>query len=409
MSLFTAAHTAAMRDPTKRRNYSEEAEQFRREHAARRAWGLEQRHARKLRRLYGSTTAAWAAYRQRAEEVLSPVCPAPTDGEAGPPARAGSDIVTETPPASPIPAMPETALPVPALPETALPVPALPETALPAPALPDTVLPTPAKPKTALPGITLSETALPAAARPGTISPETSLPAAARPKTARPVVTTSSQVEYIPVVCDASASEVLTPEAILAGTATAEPSRDHRDRTNPVPGRPTPTTQAAQIGSEPTTAEPSAAKPSAAKPSAAKPSAAKPSTAKPSAAKPLSARRATGALTTSCIRRRDHPARRSPTRTVSRRPAGEKTPASPSRQSSADRARRRGQGRRKQTRRPASTCRIRPATNTQESARKQSIAPNILTVRGDTFDVEHYCGNEPWNGSQNGISGSGSH
>jgi hypothetical protein len=267
--LFTPAHTAAMRDHTKRRNYSEEAEQFRREHAARRAWGLEQRHARKLRRLYGSTAAAWAAYRQRAEEVLSPARSALTDDEAGPPARAETDIVT--PPASPIPALPEAALPEAALPEAALP-----------------------------------EAALPAAARPETIPPGTALP----------VVTTFAQVEDIPVVCDASAAEVPTPEAILAETTTAEPARDHRGRTNPASDRPTPTTQ-----TEPTTVELSAVE--------------------LSAVEPLSARRTARALTTSCTPRSDHPARRSPPGPVSRCSAGEAG------KSRTDRARQRGPGRRK--------------------------------------------------------------
>ncbi|HEX5201208.1 MAG TPA: hypothetical protein VFW27_14855, partial [Actinoplanes sp.] len=53
LQLFTSAQLATMRDPTKRRNYSAEAEEFRREHQRHRAWGLTQRHARKLRSLYG--------------------------------------------------------------------------------------------------------------------------------------------------------------------------------------------------------------------------------------------------------------------------------------------------------------------------------------------------------------------
>lgn len=43
-----------MRDRTRRRNYSPQAEQFRRQHERHRAWGLERRHAECLRRLRGA-------------------------------------------------------------------------------------------------------------------------------------------------------------------------------------------------------------------------------------------------------------------------------------------------------------------------------------------------------------------
>ena len=45
IGLFTRAELATMRDTTRRRNYSAEAEQFRREHERHREWGLAQRHA----------------------------------------------------------------------------------------------------------------------------------------------------------------------------------------------------------------------------------------------------------------------------------------------------------------------------------------------------------------------------
>jgi hypothetical protein len=166
-----------MRDPTKRRNYSVEAEEFRREHAARRVWGLQQRHARKMRSLHGSTSAAWADYQQRIEELQSPVCAAPADDEAGPPARAGFDSTTGTASATPGPALPQTA------------------------------------------------------------PPETAPPETAPPETAPPVATTSAQVQDIPVVCDASTSEVLIPEAILAETATTEPTAG-RGQISPAPAHP---------------------------------------------------------------------------------------------------------------------------------------------------------------------------
>ena len=69
--LFTATQMASMRVRPRRRNYSVEAEEFRRGHAEHRSWGLGQRHARKLSRLYGSTTAAEAAFQRRADEALS--------------------------------------------------------------------------------------------------------------------------------------------------------------------------------------------------------------------------------------------------------------------------------------------------------------------------------------------------
>src|SRR5262249_50675137 len=46
-----------MRDRTAARNYSPAAEEFRREHARQRAWGLERRHAEKLRRIHGDSAA----------------------------------------------------------------------------------------------------------------------------------------------------------------------------------------------------------------------------------------------------------------------------------------------------------------------------------------------------------------
>jgi hypothetical protein len=58
LSLFTRSELAAMRDRTRSRNYSPAKEQFRREHARHRDWGLARRHAEKLRRLHGNTAPA---------------------------------------------------------------------------------------------------------------------------------------------------------------------------------------------------------------------------------------------------------------------------------------------------------------------------------------------------------------
>ncbi|MFI5890408.1 hypothetical protein ACIA5D_09830 [Actinoplanes sp. NPDC051513] len=53
MEFFTRSQLAEMRDPTRARRYSPAREEFRRVHARQRAWGLIERHARKLRRLHG--------------------------------------------------------------------------------------------------------------------------------------------------------------------------------------------------------------------------------------------------------------------------------------------------------------------------------------------------------------------
>jgi hypothetical protein len=69
IGLFSRAQITSMRDRTKRRNYSEEAEEFRRDHARRRRYGLAQRHAQKLTRLYGSPARAEAEIRREFEEA----------------------------------------------------------------------------------------------------------------------------------------------------------------------------------------------------------------------------------------------------------------------------------------------------------------------------------------------------
>jgi Helix-turn-helix domain len=57
LGLFNSAQLAVMRDPTARRNYSAEAEEFRREHERHRAWGLKRRYAEKARRAGGGQAA----------------------------------------------------------------------------------------------------------------------------------------------------------------------------------------------------------------------------------------------------------------------------------------------------------------------------------------------------------------
>ncbi|MDP9792125.1 hypothetical protein J2S43_000637 [Catenuloplanes nepalensis] len=53
LQLFTQADIAAMRDRTASGRYSPAHDEFRRVHEPHRAWGLQQRHARRLRKLYG--------------------------------------------------------------------------------------------------------------------------------------------------------------------------------------------------------------------------------------------------------------------------------------------------------------------------------------------------------------------
>src|ERR1700712_160151 len=59
LSLFSRSQVASWRDRTASRSYSPAAEQFRREHARHREWGLQQRHGRKAMylRIYGDTAA----------------------------------------------------------------------------------------------------------------------------------------------------------------------------------------------------------------------------------------------------------------------------------------------------------------------------------------------------------------
>src|SRR3954447_17469271 len=72
LQLFNTAELAAMRDRTRSRRYSPAGEQFRREHARRRDFGLARRHAEKLRRLHD----------RRDEAALKPAPTPPADPTA---------------------------------------------------------------------------------------------------------------------------------------------------------------------------------------------------------------------------------------------------------------------------------------------------------------------------------------
>jgi hypothetical protein len=93
LELLTPAQLATMRDRTRRRNYSAAAEEFRDTHQRHRAWGLTQRHARKLSRRYGSTANASAAFRRRADELASLSAPTRTAEPTAPEPVASEQVV----------------------------------------------------------------------------------------------------------------------------------------------------------------------------------------------------------------------------------------------------------------------------------------------------------------------------
>ena len=143
-----------MRDRTKSRRYSPEAEQFRREHARHRDWGLAPRHGLKLWRLPRERAAAAAATAATAAAVTAAAAPAAnaaTSADAAATAVADQQVTPSEPgePTAPSADTHQT--------ET--------ETAKPA-----------ARPATARP----------AAARPAATRPAASRPAATRPATSRP-------------------------------------------------------------------------------------------------------------------------------------------------------------------------------------------------------------------------------
>ena len=69
MSLFSRVEIAKMRDRTAGRNYSAERDAFRREHEKHRAWGLQQRHAAKLRRLQRDRSVSLAGPAKREDHT----------------------------------------------------------------------------------------------------------------------------------------------------------------------------------------------------------------------------------------------------------------------------------------------------------------------------------------------------
>jgi hypothetical protein len=73
LSFFSKSELAAMRDRSRSQRYSPASEQFRREHARHRDWGLARRHAEKLRRVRGGMPSAPAADEHREDAAPGPL------------------------------------------------------------------------------------------------------------------------------------------------------------------------------------------------------------------------------------------------------------------------------------------------------------------------------------------------
>jgi hypothetical protein len=99
LQLFTSAQMAVMRDRTARRNYSAEAEEFRREHARHREWGLAQRHGEKLRRLRNSRRDAQAANMAEGHQGDQTLAPSPPSLAYPPPTPAPRERAVRPQPA----------------------------------------------------------------------------------------------------------------------------------------------------------------------------------------------------------------------------------------------------------------------------------------------------------------------
>ncbi len=96
MSLFSRAQTAAMRDWTKARNYDPDRAEFRRQHKIRRDWGLQRRHAEKLRRLRESGIPP------RTPADITGIRAHPTPRPTPPPPTAASTPATPVPQHPPV-------------------------------------------------------------------------------------------------------------------------------------------------------------------------------------------------------------------------------------------------------------------------------------------------------------------
>jgi hypothetical protein len=100
LSLFSRAETAAMRDRTKARNYDPERDEFRRQQRFRRDWGLQRRHAEKLRRLRESGAMSRPPS-VRASGQVRPVTCASRPTHRGPAPRQAAPAKAATRPSAP--------------------------------------------------------------------------------------------------------------------------------------------------------------------------------------------------------------------------------------------------------------------------------------------------------------------
>jgi hypothetical protein len=165
-SLFSRAEITSMRDRARSRNYSAAREEFRREHERHRAWGLQRRHAEKLRRLRGSehaptiesgrpqpaeppTRASTPGALRPASTRNAPVMPQRPAGSLGSAAPLGSVVPLLSVAANSVvvlPVVPKSVVVLPVVPKsvvvpTVVPKPAVAPTVVPKPAVAPTVVP----------------------------------------------------------------------------------------------------------------------------------------------------------------------------------------------------------------------------------------------------------------------------
>jgi hypothetical protein len=213
IGLFSRAQIAGMRDRTRRRNYSEEAEEFRREHAIRRQYGLAQRHAQKLTRLYGSPAKAAAAIRREVEELTARAATPPSCDPAGParPASAPTPVKAEPVKAEPVKAEPVKAEPVKTEPVKAEPVKTKPVKTKPVKTKPVKTKPVKAGPADAKPVDAKPAKAEPAKAEPAKTGPAKTEPAKAKSGETAPADAASAETEPVDHKGVGEAAEVSTP------------------------------------------------------------------------------------------------------------------------------------------------------------------------------------------------------
>ena len=94
LQLFSGAEVAAMRDRTERRNYSPQGDAFRRDHKRRPAFGLEQRHALRARRLRDGELVSQNGFLvHRRSDPPAPDRPASAVTTSGPPTPVDSSAM----------------------------------------------------------------------------------------------------------------------------------------------------------------------------------------------------------------------------------------------------------------------------------------------------------------------------